>query len=100
MHAPFKHFDQHVQVVRDRLAAAAGGHAAAAPRAAQPQGVHQDRGAEGVQPQAPLYVVCRRGNDSQRAVARLRQLGIVHAVDMVGGMEAWAREVDPSFPTY
>ncbi|EFN55933.1 hypothetical protein CHLNCDRAFT_22673 [Chlorella variabilis] len=48
----------------------------------------------------PLYVVCRRGNDSQRAVARLRELGMAHAVDVVGGMEAWAHEVDPGFPTY
>jgi adenylyltransferase/sulfurtransferase len=52
------------------------------------------------QPQPPLYVVCRRGNDSQRAVAALRAAGVVHAVDVVGGMEAWAAEVDPGFPTY
>jgi adenylyltransferase/sulfurtransferase len=47
-----------------------------------------------------LYVVCRRGNDSQRAVARLRELGIEHAVDMVGGMEAWGKEIDSTFPIY
>jgi adenylyltransferase/sulfurtransferase len=47
---------------------------------------------------APVCVVCRRGNDSQRAVARLRQAGVLHAVDLVGGMQAWVREVDPSQP--
>ncbi|GAB4818434.1 hypothetical protein N2152v2_005480 [Parachlorella kessleri] len=59
-------------------------------------GEQQQQGAAPVD----LYVLCRRGNDSQRAVARLRQLGIVHGVDVVGGMEAWAQQVDPDFPTY
>ena len=45
------------------------------------------------------YVVCRRGNSSQRAVVALREAGFL-AVDLVGGLEAWAREVDPSFPIY
>jgi adenylyltransferase and sulfurtransferase len=50
---------------------------------------------------APLFVVCRRGNDSQRAVALLRQeVGLSVAVDVVGGTEGWAREVDPGFPLY
>jgi adenylyltransferase/sulfurtransferase len=82
VHAPFKHFDQHVDAVQERLAGMAGAEGGDKARA------------------PPLYVVCRRGNDSQRAVARLRQLGIAHAVDVVGGMEGWAREVDPGFPTY
>lgn len=100
LHTPYKHFDRHVDAVKERLAAAAQGQAAQAPSAAGQQDGQPDGSAGGVQPQPPLYVVCRRGNDSQRAVARLRQLGIKHAVDVVGGMEAWAREVDPSFPTY
>ncbi|KAI3437915.1 hypothetical protein D9Q98_000360 [Chlorella vulgaris] len=87
LHAPFKHFDRHLDEVKGRLASAA---AAAGPATS---GSSQDD-------PPPLYVVCRRGNDSQRAVARLRELGIVHGVDVVGGMEGWAAEVDPSFPTY
>uniref|UniRef100_A0A7N0UYP3 Molybdenum cofactor synthesis 3 n=1 Tax=Kalanchoe fedtschenkoi TaxID=63787 RepID=A0A7N0UYP3_KALFE len=47
-----------------------------------------------------LYVVCRRGNDSQRAVQLLHKLGFVAARDIIGGIESWAREVDPKFPTY
>lgn len=47
-----------------------------------------------------IYVVCRRGNDSQRAVKRLREIGHKNVVDMVGGMEAWAKEIDPTFPLY
>jgi adenylyltransferase/sulfurtransferase len=47
-----------------------------------------------------LYVVCRRGNDSQRAVAELHKLGYTSAKDIIGGIESWARDVDPTFPTY
>ncbi|KAL4451956.1 hypothetical protein ABPG75_007618 [Micractinium tetrahymenae] len=109
VHTPFKHFDRYVEAIQERLAAAAAGAAAAGQAAAPPaaeqqqqqdQQDQQNGSADGLQPQPPLYVVCRRGNDSQRAVARLRQLGISHAVDVVGGVEAWAREVDPSFPLY
>jgi adenylyltransferase/sulfurtransferase len=49
---------------------------------------------------APLYVVCRRGNDSQRAVQYLHKMGFTSAKDIVGGLESWAQNVDPNFPTY
>ena len=45
-----------------------------------------------------LFVMCRRGNNSQLAVARLRELGITNAVDVVGGIENWAKSVDDSMP--
>ncbi|CAH2069901.1 unnamed protein product [Thlaspi arvense] len=47
-----------------------------------------------------VYVVCRRGNDSQRAVQYLRESGFDSAKDIVGGLEAWATDVNPNFPTY
>lgn len=47
-----------------------------------------------------LYVVCRRGNDSQRAVEYLHKMGFTSAKDIIGGLEGWARDVDPNFPTY
>lgn len=127
VHTPYKSFDRHLETIKERLAAtitsppptAAGAAAAADTLAAaeqqqqlpgqqqagqegqqqEVQGGEEDGGLSAAQP-PPLYVVCRRGNDSQRSVARLRQLGISHAVDVVGGMEGWAREVDPGFPTY
>ncbi|KNE69525.1 hypothetical protein AMAG_14089 [Allomyces macrogynus ATCC 38327] len=46
-----------------------------------------------------LVVLCRRGNDSQRAVANLRKEGI-ECVDVIGGLEAWSADVDPEFPRY
>lgn len=109
MHAPYKHFDRHLDAIRERLAAAAGPAAAgaAAAEAAEAAAAHGGQAAvnggptsSSVAEQRPLYVVCRRGNDSQRAVAALRRVGISHGVDVVGGIEAWAREVDPTFPTY
>ena len=47
-----------------------------------------------------LYVVCRRGNDSQRAVQLLHKMGFTSAKDSIGGLESWAHDVDPNFPTY
>lgn len=49
---------------------------------------------------AKLYVICRRGNDSQRAVQNLHKLGFTSARDIVGGLESWAHDVDSNFPTY
>lgn len=49
-----------------------------------------------------VVVICRRGNDSQLAVEKLRQAWseTVKVRDVRGGLEAWARTVDPDFPTY
>lgn len=51
-------------------------------------------------PQADVIVVCRRGNDSQHTVQLLREHGIASAVDLAGGLLAWSRQADPSFPEY
>uniref|UniRef100_A0A0E0K6H6 Molybdenum cofactor synthesis 3 n=1 Tax=Oryza punctata TaxID=4537 RepID=A0A0E0K6H6_ORYPU len=48
----------------------------------------------------PVYVICRRGNDSQAAVQILRENGFLYASDVAGGFESWAKEVDPSFLLY
>ena len=108
LHAPYKRFDACLPEIRRRLAAAgseqpAAGNEAQANGGEPANGAAQTNGAaqaSGSSAPPPLYVVCRRGNDSQRAVAALRAAGISHAVDVVGGMEGWAREVDPGFPTY
>ncbi|KAF8698094.1 hypothetical protein HU200_035607 [Digitaria exilis] len=47
-----------------------------------------------------LVVLCRRGNDSQRAVKLLREKGFASAKDIIGGLQAWGRDVDPDFPVY
>lgn len=47
-----------------------------------------------------LFVICRRGNDSQVAVELLHKLGFTSAKDIIGGLESWTHNVDPKFPTY
>ncbi|TMW98774.1 hypothetical protein EJD97_003509 [Solanum chilense] len=49
---------------------------------------------------ASLFVICRRGNDSQVAVELLHKLGFTSAKDIIGGLESWTHNVDPKFPTY
>jgi adenylyltransferase/sulfurtransferase len=47
------------------------------------------------------YVVCRLGNDSQIAADALRgQLSRVNIIDLIGGLKAWTKHVDPNFPVY
>uniref|UniRef100_A0A182QNA0 Adenylyltransferase and sulfurtransferase MOCS3 homolog n=1 Tax=Anopheles farauti TaxID=69004 RepID=A0A182QNA0_9DIPT len=52
----------------------------------------------------PVYVVCRRGNDSQVAVQHLTALFRQHNLpaprDLIGGLHAWAKTIDPNFPIY
>ncbi|KAI1395976.1 adenylyltransferase [Hypoxylon fuscum] len=52
---------------------------------------------------APIYVVCRVGNDSQLATQRLKELGLDgkggrFIGDIKGGMLAWKHEVDQTMP--
>ncbi|KAI0797876.1 hypothetical protein C8Q75DRAFT_709560 [Abortiporus biennis] len=47
------------------------------------------------------YFVCRLGNDSQLAVDALRSAGGKGIIkDVVGGLRAWSKDVDPDFPVY
>jgi adenylyltransferase/sulfurtransferase len=52
-----------------------------------------------------ITFICRRGNDSLLAAARLRDSledrGLKANVrDVTGGLVAWSRDVDPEFPVY
>ena len=54
-------------------------------------------------PNIPVVFVCRRGNDSQVAVNRLKEKlkdEAVTLVDISGGLNSWAKKIDPDFPTY
>ncbi|KAG7465758.1 hypothetical protein MATL_G00156950 [Megalops atlanticus] len=53
----------------------------------------------------PVYVICKMGNDSQKAVQVLQQMSgseleCITAKDIRGGLMAWAQKIDPSFPQY
>jgi rhodanese-related sulfurtransferase len=47
-----------------------------------------------------LVIVCHHGVRSGRAAAWLRAHGFDNAVNLAGGIDAWAREVEPSMRTY
>ncbi|KAI9158161.1 Adenylyltransferase and sulfurtransferase uba4 [Paramyrothecium foliicola] len=51
---------------------------------------------------APIYVICRVGNDSQIAVSKFKDLGLAGdgrvIADINGGMRAWKEAVDPTLP--
>jgi sulfur-carrier protein adenylyltransferase/sulfurtransferase len=48
----------------------------------------------------PLVVYCHHGIRSLHAVRALRQTGWPQAVNLDGGIERWALEVDPTVPRY
>ncbi|KAL9477436.1 hypothetical protein ACSS6W_007277 [Trichoderma asperelloides] len=56
-----------------------------------------------VSPDAPIYIVCRVGNDSQIAAKKLKDLGVDRngerfIGDIFGGLKAWKETIDPSLP--
>lgn len=47
-----------------------------------------------------LVVLCHHGMRSLRATHWLRAKGIANAVNLSGGIDAWARVIDPAMRTY
>ena len=47
-----------------------------------------------------LVVICHHGARSQMVVDFLRSAGFNNAVNLDGGIDAWACDVDPSMPRY
>ncbi len=48
----------------------------------------------------PLVVLCHHGMRSQRVVNYLRDAGRQNAINLDGGIDAWAVEIDPSVGRY
>ena len=48
----------------------------------------------------PIYVLCRRGVDSETASAFLVENGLDYVFNITGGLVAWSNDVDASFPIY
>ena len=48
----------------------------------------------------PLVVLCHHGQRSAHVTAWLHWQGYDKAVNLEGGIDAWARTVDPAMPTY
>lgn len=51
-------------------------------------------------PQQEHVLICHHGVRSQRVGAFLDQAGFSNVVNLQGGINAWAREIDPRMPTY
>ena len=57
------------------------------------------------QPDKPIFIVCRLGNDSQMTVKKMKELGLDYSGkrfigDIRGGLRAWKQTVDHGFPEY
>lgn len=51
-------------------------------------------------PKAQTVVMCHSGARSRRAAAFLASRGFEHVANLTGGIDAWARDIDPNLPTY
>ena len=49
---------------------------------------------------AEIVMVCHHGARSFQAGMFLEQMGFTGIVNLHGGVAAWARDVDPTMPTY
>ncbi|WP_018950165.1 rhodanese-like domain-containing protein [Thioalkalivibrio sp. ALMg11] len=47
-----------------------------------------------------IVVICHHGVRSQQVCGFLDRAGFQHVINLTGGVDAWAREVDPHMPTY
>jgi rhodanese-related sulfurtransferase len=48
----------------------------------------------------PLVVLCHHGMRSLQVVNFLREAGLANALNLEGGIDAWATEIDPSVSRY
>lgn len=50
--------------------------------------------------EAPLVVMCKVGGRSARVAQFLAARGFSQVANLAGGIDAWARDIDSSLPTY
>ena len=51
-------------------------------------------------PTTETFVLCHHGMRSERMCQWLRNIGFTQVKNVMGGIDAYAREVDPSLPRY
>ena len=59
-----------------------------------PHSLHRLEGAD------EIVVICHHGIRSQYAIRFLQQQALDGLINLDGGVDAWAREVDPDMPVY
>lgn len=47
-----------------------------------------------------IVAICHHGIRSRSIAIRLERLGFTRVINLSGGVEAWARDVDPNMATY
>jgi len=47
-----------------------------------------------------IIVICHHGIRSRQVALYLEHMGYPDVINLQGGVDAWARDVDPSMPTY
>ena len=51
-------------------------------------------------PDRPILVLCHHGGRSQRVTQFLRANGFANATNVIGGIDAWADQIDPALARY
>lgn len=51
-------------------------------------------------PDRPVVCICHHGMRSMQVGIFLERQGFADVINLAGGVDAWAREVDPRFPIY
>lgn len=51
-------------------------------------------------PEQPIVCVCHHGGRSAQVALFLQRQGYEDVYNLTGGVDAWARQVDPKMPTY
>ncbi len=55
---------------------------------------------ETLEPSQETVLICHHGIRSRQVGYFLENAGFTHLINLTGGVEAWAKEVDPNMPTY
>lgn len=56
--------------------------------------------AKTLDPEAEIVLYCHVGERSAWATAYLQNLGFTRALNLAGGIDAWAADVEPDLPRY
>ena len=48
----------------------------------------------------PTAIICHSGRRSLMATLALRRMGFANVYSVAGGIDLWARDIDPSLPRY
>jgi rhodanese-related sulfurtransferase len=51
-------------------------------------------------PERETVVICHHGVRSFHVGRFLEHSGFAHVINLTGGVDGWAKEVDPTMPTY